>query len=144
MYGKILVAIDGSEMSIKALDFGVSLAQKFDSEIEVISVLEEFKLPFAAEYSLWSAESRAIRIKEIMSGLDAAIKNVSEKYGELDIQVRLEEGRPAQVIVETAKNENFELIIVGSRGMNRLEGWVLGSVSREIVEDSQIPVLVIK
>lgn len=139
-----MVAIDGSETSLKALDYGVVISQKFDSQITLITIIEEFKLPFAAEYGLWSTEARIARKKEIMDGLNSAINNIREKYGEINIPIRVEEGRPAQVIAEIAKNENFDLVIVGNRGNNRIKGWVLGSVSREIVNESQVPVLIVK
>lgn len=131
-------------MSIKALDYGVMFSLKFSSKLTLISVIEEFKLPFAAEYSLWSAESRNRLEKEIYESLNNAVNTIREKYGDLNIQVRVEEGRPAQVIAEMAKKENYDLIIMGNRGYSKLEQWMLGSVSKEIVNISQKPVLVIK
>jgi nucleotide-binding universal stress UspA family protein len=92
LYNKILVAVDGSEMSIKALDYGVMFSLKFSSKLTLISVIEEFKLPFAAVYSLWSAESRNRLEKEIYEGLNNAVNTVKEKFGDLNIQVRVEEG----------------------------------------------------
>ena len=67
-----------------------------------------------------------------------------ENRPEVKMDIRIEEGRPAHVIIEVAEKENSDLIVVGHRGYGLVEGWILGSVTKEIVNSSKIPVLIIK
>lgn len=57
MYGKILVAVDGSPSSLNALSHAVQIAEKHGSTLHVVSVVDELKLPFKAQYRLWARES---------------------------------------------------------------------------------------
>ena len=56
----------------------------------------------------------------------------------------VELGSPAEVIVETADDEGYDLVVMGSRGLGRLTGFLMGSVSQYVVEQSKCPVLVVK
>jgi nucleotide-binding universal stress UspA family protein len=61
-----------------------------------------------------------------------------------DISTKLVEGRPADKIVETAKNGNFDLVVVGSRGLGGIKEFFLGSVSDRVADEAPCPVLIIK
>ena len=63
---------------------------------------------------------------------------------DIKVETRLEEGRPADVIVEIAKDEDVYLIVMGSRGLGGITGWVLGSTSRHVIETCTKPVLIVK
>ena len=76
--------------------------------------------------------------------LDEAGKDVAENYPELKVQTRLLEGRPSSTIVEQAKNDGVDLIVIGSRGVGGITGWILGSTSRRVVESCTVPILVVK
>jgi nucleotide-binding universal stress UspA family protein len=144
MYAKIIVGIDGSETSLNALEHAVKLAEKFDSELVVLSVIDELRLPFSAEFELWARESRDEVLRRILESLNSAVKAIMENRPDVNIDVRIEEGRPAHVITNTAEKENYDLIVVGNRGHGLVEGWILGSVTNEIVNSSKTPVLIIK
>jgi len=143
VYEKILIAVDGSEPSFKAIDYGVNLAKRFDSSITLLTVIDEFKLPFAAEYGLWGDESRNELMRKVLESLNEVVNRISWKE-EVKIDAMMKEGRPAEVIVETAWENGFVLIIMGHRGYGLMKDLVLGSVSQEVVNNSRIPVLVVK
>jgi nucleotide-binding universal stress UspA family protein len=144
LYEKILIAIDGSETSIKALNAGVKLASTFNSEVTILSVLDELKLPFAAQYGLWARESHDELMRKVLESLNKALRDIQESLPELHIDARVEEGRPAKAITDIAEKEGFDLIVIGNRGFRLLNRWILGTVSNEVVNSSKIPVLVIK
>jgi nucleotide-binding universal stress UspA family protein len=60
------------------------------------------------------------------------------------VQTLLAKGRPAKIILYTARVENADLIAIGSRGLRGMKGVLLGSVSSAVVERSRVPVLVVK
>jgi nucleotide-binding universal stress UspA family protein len=76
VYKRILVAVDGSEPSLKALKHTVELAKKHGSEIRVISVIEELKLPFGAEYRLWANESHQELIRTSIECLNEELSKI--------------------------------------------------------------------
>jgi nucleotide-binding universal stress UspA family protein len=138
------VAVDGSEPSIQALNLAADLSLKMGSELTVVSVLNKLELPFSAEYGLWAKESREGLTRMVLEKLNLSLTKIKESHPELKVEARIEEGKPAKKIVEIAEEDNYDLIIVGRRGYGMVEGWVLGSVSKEIVNTSKKPVLVVK
>jgi nucleotide-binding universal stress UspA family protein len=144
MYRKILAGVDGSETSMKALKHAIELAEAHNSELHIISVLEEFKLPFASEYELWAHESRDEQVSKVLEEMNSAVMSIKKDDIEIDVETRIEEGKPAKVITEIAEQEDFELIVIGAKGLGRVEEFLLGSTSREVVNTSKVPVLIIK
>jgi nucleotide-binding universal stress UspA family protein len=142
LYEKILVPIDGSEPSHKALRHAVNLAKIHSSEITVISVIEELKLPFGAEYRLWANKSHRELIRTSLESINKEIVSIREKEPELLIDAEIIEGNPARKIIKTAEEKKYDLIVMGKRGMGIVEELVLGSVTNKVVNQSKIPVTV--
>jgi len=138
------VAIDGSEPSINALNDAVELSSELDSKLTIFSVVEELRFPFSAHYGLWAKESHEELMRNVLENLNEELLKIIENHPNLKVDTRIEEGRPAKKIVELAEKENFDLIIIGRQGYGMIEGFILGSVSREVVNTSTKPVLVIK
>jgi len=65
-----------------------------------------------------------------------------ETHPGLSLDARVEEGRPAKIIVDVA--EDFDLIVMGSHGFGLIAGWFLGSVSNEVVNSCTKPLLMVK
>jgi nucleotide-binding universal stress UspA family protein len=88
-------------------------------------------------------------IQEVMrefysDSLKKVSKEVKEEYPDVELDTELLEGRPSQTIIELAENDGYDLIVIGSRGLGGITGWILGSTSRRVVESCTKPVLVIK
>ena len=75
--------------------------------------------------------------------LSEAVNIVKNNQPDMKVETRLEEGRPSDVIVEIAKEEDVDLIVMGSRGMGGIVGF-LGSTSRHVVEACTKPILIVK
>ena len=144
MYSKILVAIDGSEPSIKALKHAIHLATILKSQIHIISVVDELKLPFAAQHGLWAKVSHEELFRTMLEKMNNEITRIMEDLPNLTIDADLIEGKPAKKIVEFAEKEKFDIIVIGAKGYGMIEGLVVGSVSNSVVNTATIPVLIVK
>jgi nucleotide-binding universal stress UspA family protein len=127
---KILVAIDGSEQSAKALDYAVELARHFKGKITLLHV-EETKL--------FELEPKAI--KEVSANI---LNDAATKIKDIPYDKRLEIGDPAKIILDVAKEENYDLIVLGSRGRSSVKRFLLGSVSADVSMDAHRSVLIVK
>ncbi len=122
---KIIVGYDDSMQSRKALDEAITLAKCFSGFIKVVNVYEKGKLE-EAEVTIASAE-RSLRKEGIGHDCLSVLGS-----------------NPAKVLVVMAKQENFGLIIVGSRGIGGRTSMLLGSVSKQVVSNAYGNVLVVK
>ena len=143
MYDRILIGIDGSEVSLQALEQAVDLAQQLGSEITVVSVINEMKMPFSAEFGLWARESHDNLIRKVLENLNSSILKIRENHPDMKVEARIEEGRPAKKITEIADTEGFDLIVIGRRGNGLVDHLIMGSVSSEVVRTSSSPVLIV-
>jgi nucleotide-binding universal stress UspA family protein len=153
MYRKILVAFDGSEPSKHALDHAVSIADKWKSELVILSVVPRVMMPVFPDEGFGAAPITAAqdmseyqeKMKEIYaSSLREAEEDINEAFPDLVVVTKLMEGRPSAIVVEEAEEENIDLIVIGSRGIGGITGWILGSTSRRVVESCTKPILVVK
>jgi len=127
----LLVCVDGSENSIKALNYSVNLAEKMGSKITLLNV-QERKL-----YDSSPKAAKEIGEKILSKTLDAiGIKKV--KVGK-----KLEFGVPSDSIVEFAEKGNYDLIVLGSRGLGTVKRFLLGSVSDDVSHKAKCSVLVV-
>lgn len=135
---KILVCFDGSEWSKKALNEAIKLAQKFGSQITVISVVP--KVCFL-EIGVDCATVEGIFKAEFEGNLKKAQEILNEKgvKGETIIL----EGSPADVIVDYAKN-GYDLIVIGSKGKDATERTLFGSVTQKVAANATQSALIIR
>ena len=149
---RILIAYDGSEPSQHALEQGVSLAKLTDSDVTIMSVVPRIMIPVFTEpgtgASMYSAQEMANAQREMSRYYSDSLKEASQRlaseYPELKVETELLEGRPSQAIIDMAENDGFDLIVIGSRGLGGITGWILGSTSRKVVDSCTVPVLLIK
>lgn len=154
---KILVGIDGSEKAREALDKAIEIAQKMGSEIELLNVVAPLTYPSGiyptavgvggireAQSPMWVTNYYEEYLKEHEKMLTEIYEEIVEKHPNLKISKKVVEGLPATEIVNEAENSDFDLIVVGARGLGFVEELFLGSVSDIVVDKSSIPVLVVK
>jgi nucleotide-binding universal stress UspA family protein len=122
---RILVGYDGSLQSKKALKEAITIATRFSGFIKVVNVYEKEKK------------------KEVEGAISEAEQNLkTEKVGHESLLVL--GSNPAKTLVTMAKQENFDLIAVGSRGLGNKVSMLLGSVSKQAVSNAYCNVLVVK
>ncbi len=141
MYNRILVAIDGSKMSNKALKSALQIAKERYSKVGVIHV--EKNVMLSENMTTDSIDEIYSKITHEVDGLFDEAKALA-KEEDLEIDTHYVMGDPAVQIVKTAEQENYQLIIMGSRGLGAIKGIVMGSVSYKVLQLSHCPVLIIK
>jgi nucleotide-binding universal stress UspA family protein len=153
MYKHILVAFDGSEPSKHALDEGVVLASTLGAKITILSVVPRVMMPVFPDEGFGAAPITAAqdltdyqdKMKAIYSkSLEEAKTDIEKAFSNVELNTILMEGRPSSTIVEAAEEQDVDLIVIGSRGIGGITGWILGGTSRKVVESCTKPILVIK
>jgi nucleotide-binding universal stress UspA family protein len=141
LFTNILVPVDGSDNSYRALDAALLLSDKLGSNITVVHVMEQVPITHIESEKLLSELLEAYK-KENQDILSKCSEIATQKG--LTIKTLLLQGNPASVILDYSKKEKFELIILGSRGMGKFRELILGSVSSKIVHHSSCAVLLIR
>ena len=141
MFSKILVAVDGSDVSYRALDAALFLSEKRRSKITAIHVIENVPTVYIQSQKVLD-ELLEARKNESQKILDECSSIATKKR--IVITTTLLEGNPASTILEFSQSEKYEVIIIGSRGMGQFKELVLGSVSSKVIHHSSCPVLLIR
>ena len=141
MFTNVLVPVDGSDNSYRALDAALLLSEKLGSSITVVNVMEQVPITHIESEKLLSELLEAYKKEnqEILS----KCSNIATEKG-LSIKTLLLQGNPASVILDYGKKEKFDLVIMGSRGMGKFKQLILGSVSSKIVHHSPCAILLIR
>ncbi|RPJ25548.1 MAG: universal stress protein [Nitrosopumilales archaeon] len=144
MYSKILVPVDGSEISYRALDAGLFFSEKLGSNITVIHVMEDIPITHIESQKLLND------MLEISAACKQQGQDILSKCSEtannkgMMVNTILLKGNPASIILDFCKNGKYDVIIMGNRGMGKIREIILGSVSSKILHNSSCPVLLIK
>lgn len=146
MFKRILLATDGSTHSLRAAEAARDLARLTpDAGITVIHVLPLTpELTMELQKELESAEfTFEEALKEKARPVFERTLKVLGK-GDFSVQTRLETGHPADQIAQVANTGNFDLVVIGSRGLGNWQEILLGSVSEKVCHSIHIPVLIVK
>jgi len=145
MYSKILVPLDGSERAAKALVHALELAKRLGSKVTLIHVVPSLP-PYinTAVDRLGHAQQSIVNelLRHGKEMLEQVVSSNSDKGIEIDTYTVM--GQPADEILEKAKSENYDLIVMGSRGLGEIKGYIMGSVSNRVSRHASCPVLIIR
>ncbi|MBS7281555.1 MAG: universal stress protein [Candidatus Freyarchaeota archaeon] len=143
MYRKIMVATDGSEHSVKAVDHAIELCKSTGAELLAVSVVNMDALSCVED----SDRDVYCKVQDALEKRANDILNdVEKKANKENVLVKkiIQVGDPAEVVVELAKREGADLIVIGTRGLLGVKRVVLGSHAEKIVRWSSVPVLVVR
>jgi nucleotide-binding universal stress UspA family protein len=135
---KILVPIDGSKNSMRGLDEAVYLARQCHATITGLYVIPIYPRNFAdtiMSYQIYLTKSA----KKFME----SAKTTCAQKG-IMFKSKIVFGSPTVEIDEMARNKEFDIIVIGSRGQSGLKEIFLGSTSNYVLHKSKIPVLIVK
>ncbi len=138
---KILIPTDGSDYSMRAAEYGISIAKMLDAQIMVVYVIDEVVLDQLSKVT--KRENVEQELKQDGQRYINYILGLAEKEGVKD-GFLLAKGRPFEQIVHLAKELNIDLIVMGTYGLRGAEKILIGSVAERVIEYSPCPVLVIK
>jgi nucleotide-binding universal stress UspA family protein len=126
---KILVPVDGSEQSHKAIAFAADLAQHYHAILHLLHVFKITIIPEGlGEYVVAEREQLQALGDRIIAAAESEVKG----HGIDLIQATVVEGDPAERIIDYAKQYDVDIIVVGSRGLGTFKGLFLGSVSTKV------------
>ncbi|MDV2468487.1 universal stress protein [Acinetobacter chinensis] len=143
-YQNILVPVDGSETSYSAVAKAVEFSKAFGSKITVVQVLA-LDPYIAAEY-ITSTQTNEL-IERARSSIIKTLEEAAEKFKAegVNVESKLIEGQVIhREIVNTAKEINADLIVIGSHGRTGIKKLFLGSVAQSVLGETEIPVLVVR
>jgi nucleotide-binding universal stress UspA family protein len=136
---RVLIALDESPISAHAVDVAVSLAESIQGDVGLVHVIDMSIVAGAEGFSA----------AEVLSDLRQTGRNLFERAAaRLPLAKTawqfLKEGRPADQIVEAAKEWGADIIVIGSHGRSGVPRLVLGSVAEKVIHAATCPVLVVK
>ena len=148
-FSNILVCIDDSKQSHKALARAISIAERFDSRLTLLMVIEGSQVNFwdDTEYKVGTDRPQIHLKKEskIYQQAEKILKDLAKRIPS-DVKHTREilTGDPAKVIVNYTKKNNPDIVIIGSRGLGGFSKLLLGSVSIKVSEHVSSSVLIIR
>lgn len=155
LFQKILVPLDGSEHSIEALEGAGQIAEKFSGKITLVHVYSVSVQPvMMPEPSTSGSLGMPILTGAEVTKMIEAAQNVGNrilddgerriKSDKVEVKKMLVEGHAVQEIVRIANEGNYDLIVLGARGISHMREILLGSVTDGVIHHVHCPVLVIK
>ena len=156
MFNKILVAIDGSTMSRKVFEAGVSLAQTTGASLMLLHVLSAAEKNYPTPFMYYGLESVPIDESTLnvyqqqwqkleQEGLEL-LQSLTEEATKAEVKTEFKQtlGYPGRNICELAQTWPAELILVGSRGLTGVQEMLLGSVSNYVTHHAPCSVLIVR
>lgn len=142
MYKRLLVPVDGSELSLKALDGAIEFAKYLGASVVVMTVVEPYSYTNLSEYRPESIEQYEERVETQASELLAKCKAQLEAAGVPADVAMAKNFSPAEAILAQAKREGADLIVMSSHGRTALAAVFLGSETQKVLTQANIPVMV--
>ncbi len=144
LFKNVLVATDGSLYSTAAASEAIGIAKLNNSKLTVIAVVpSEFMPPTDVEMAIGQRELLAEKEMREAEKNAKAVKEAAQKEG-VAVQAFVMSGKPSDAIIETAKDKNADLIVLGSHGRTGIEKLLMGSVVERVIVLANSAVLVVK
>ena len=147
MFKKILVALDGSPHALRAAEEATPLAAHEGAELHLLTVTRPYKVSPKLQQYL-EAENLVGEPKYVMDEMTNNIvseaNEIASDAGIKNIKTAVREGKPARTIVDYAKNNKIDLIMLGSRGVGEIEAALLGSVSQKVSLLADCTVMIVR
>lgn len=145
MFDRILVPVDGSDGAMAALELAAELQQSTDAELLILCVYRHYSLLEASMSMVRPEEPENLddSMREFASTVVEKAKALAAERGARQVRGFVKSGPPARTIVGFGKEKGADLIVLGSRGLGDVEGFLLGSVSHKVTSLAECPVLVV-
>lgn len=137
MYKSILLAADGSDNSIRAAKETLNFINE-ESEVTILNVIDPADSKDDVLHS-GASESIINKRKEKLSEIISVYESNDIPY-----LIHYEHGVPNETVVAFANKGQYQLVVLGNRGLNSLQEMVMGSVSHKVAKRSKIPVMIVK
>ena len=145
MFQRIIATYDGSAGSKKALAMAAGLQKAMGGELHIVTVYRHHSLLEASMSMVRPEDPQNLDdvLRDHARQLAEEAKKLAADDGASNIRAFVKGGQPARTIVRLAQEHEADLIVVGSRGLGDVEGFLLGSVSHKVTSLADCPVLVV-
>jgi nucleotide-binding universal stress UspA family protein len=147
MINKLLVALDGSNHSLKAVDYASQIAVPLKAKVVILNVVKPQELPEGmreyAELEHFAGTDVEV-LKKVAGHLVADAERRAKDNGVDDILGEVEVGPIARTIIARAQHHDVDMIVIGSRGLGNIEATLRGGVSHRVELLAKCPVLTVK
>lgn len=150
---KFLIAIDGSQVSQKAVEKALSLAVPTQAQVVLLTVVEpissyapQLMMP-TGDWVGWQGTTPDIEMEKTIMAAGRSLLEKNESICQaagIECQTRLEIGSPRDTICLIAAQEGADFLVMGSRGLGNVERMMLGSVSDYVAHHSPCPIIIVR
>ncbi len=128
------------------------LADQYEAELLIVYVIRDMQLPFEIqeipelEFNKFEAfnDAREEVLRKVAETVLKVAKQKAEKFGAKKIETAIGTGDPATSILGFVKRRKADMVVVGTRGLGKLKGTILGSVSRKIADSAETSCLIVR
>jgi len=143
MFKTIVVPLDGSPLAEQALPLALSLLNTYEGDLHLVQVVTNYLVPpYGLDYQ--AGESfRDIALREAHEYLDN-VQNRLKADTEYKIHTKVIEGLVAENILDFAKFQNADVIVMATHGRSGVGRWVFGSIAERVLRASDCPILLVR
>lgn len=145
MFRRVLVTVDGSDFSERALQPAFHIAQKFEAEVVLLRVLSQEAVAVAAGNGPQYIEINQLHERHDREEADNYLRSIKAQWlaTGVPISTMVTSGAPPEQILEAADNCGADLIVMSTHGRSGLSRFLYGSVAEAVLRGTQLPVLMI-
>ena len=147
MIKKILVATDASAASNRAVSMAAYMAACHEAELLILHVIRDMQLPTLMKKGPELedfANAREDIMRQVAESILLEAEVRAKKDGANKIQTAIGSGDPASSVIGFAKRRNIDMIVIGTRGLGKIKGVLMGSVSRKIANGAESNCLIVR
>jgi nucleotide-binding universal stress UspA family protein len=141
LFSKLLVPVDGSENSLRALEEAIFLSKKLDAQITALHVMEKAPTVYIHPQK---------ELEELLKNYRKESERILEKCQQIgknnriELNMAISEGDVASKIIRYAEKGRFDMVVMGHRGSGKFKEMVLGSVSEKVLHRTKCSVLIVR
>lgn len=139
MFKNLLVPVDGSDHATKAAQLAGDICRAMGSNLLVVTIFDPIPHYLGQPYI---QEALSKRLEFAQDVLEKALNQIGKIPGDLHSETL--EGPVAEAILTLVETRGVDLVVMGSRGLGRLQGLVLGSQSQKVVQHASCPVMLVR
>jgi nucleotide-binding universal stress UspA family protein len=138
---KILIPVDGSPASLRALDFAIGMARQNPGtslvllNVQTISASEATSAAMGGDWQDTASQASTRALEQAVKKCEA---------GSIGVNTLVKTGLVAEAIAQVARDEGINHIVMGTRGLGSIQGLLLGSVAMKVVHLAEVPITLIK
>lgn len=147
MIKSILVATDASPAANRALALAIDMSVKYSATLHIVYVIRDMQVPAQLQRMAEVENIAGARGDVLMFVADQVLSDASSrasKKGVEEVRTHVGKGDPAGAIISYAKRRKNDLIVLGTRGLSKAQGMLLGSVSRKVANLCNLNCLIVR